>query len=115
MLRSLRIAASGDGYVLRGSITPQKPKPSPADIDDLCGLFETKVIVTPGKNAPNSSTPTSQFAAKKVDEAQNTKENPNATETMPTLNADINIEAAGAPTRKNSRTHSSGTKDRFGR
>ena len=53
MLRSIRHAPQD--LVLRGSITPQKVKPS--DIDDLCDLFVTKVTVSPKKTKPSGSTP----------------------------------------------------------
>ena len=53
VLRSIRHAPQD--LVLRGSITPQKVKPS--DIDDLCDLFVKKVKVSPKKKKPSGSTP----------------------------------------------------------
>mmetsp|Transcript_24718 Transcript_24718/g.59590 ORF Transcript_24718/g.59590 Transcript_24718/m.59590 type:complete len:149 (+) Transcript_24718:68-514(+) len=62
VLRSIRHAPRN--LVLRGSLTPQKTKPfSSADMDDLCGLFNTKANVTP---PTKKKTPCTRSAKKKA-------------------------------------------------
>ena len=77
VLRSIRHAPRN--LVLRGSLTPQKAKPTSAgDVDDLCNLFQRKANVTPQgkKKASSARTPSARYAKKKVDEeADSAKEN----------------------------------------
>mmetsp|Transcript_25106 Transcript_25106/g.41406 ORF Transcript_25106/g.41406 Transcript_25106/m.41406 type:complete len:133 (+) Transcript_25106:1379-1777(+) len=46
VLRSLRHAPQQD-LLLQARITPKKVKPTSSDIDGLCGLFQTKMTVSP--------------------------------------------------------------------
>ncbi|KAL7498949.1 hypothetical protein ACHAWT_010299 [Skeletonema menzelii] len=46
VLRSLRHAPQHD-LLLQARITPKKVKPTSSDIDGLCGLFQTKMTVSP--------------------------------------------------------------------
>ena len=52
VLRSLRHAPKED-LLLQARITPKKVQPTASDMDGLCGLFETKMTVSP-KNKSRS-------------------------------------------------------------
>lgn len=55
VLRSLRHAPQED-LLLQARITPKKVKPTSSDIDGLCGLFQTKMTVSPKSKSRSNST-----------------------------------------------------------
>eukprot|EP00984_Skeletonema_dohrnii_P017420 scaffold7913_cov100-Skeletonema_dohrnii-CCMP3373.AAC.3 len=55
VLRSLRHAPQED-LLLQARITPKKVKPTANDIDGLCGLFQTKMTVSPKNQSRSKST-----------------------------------------------------------
>ena len=55
VLRSLRHAPQED-LLLQARITPKKVKPTSSDIDGLCGLFQTKMTVSPKNKSRSNST-----------------------------------------------------------
>mmetsp|Transcript_20634 Transcript_20634/g.41146 ORF Transcript_20634/g.41146 Transcript_20634/m.41146 type:complete len:136 (-) Transcript_20634:62-469(-) len=54
VLRSLRHAPQED-LLLQARITPKKVKPTANDIDGLCGLFQTKMTVSPKNQSRSKS------------------------------------------------------------